>query len=656
MFNPLDNGMVISAAQNDGIYIWQFHGDVHSNYHPPTEQEDQAPGYQMDRDQLHEPTVLERMRASVKEKRKPKLAEFSFIVPEFKPQQKEDEKIYEFGVPTGEQVDTTGIDQYYKNQVKERGLSFNQFVSVKEMTNIDVVVERGPAFAAEGQGKVIDPVTVNGYDGFSGVHDNLLWSPATGMITYTLYNKIIIESTKTRQQTILTESEVRLSTLARSPNERILAAAEGEPSRLGNAVIYLIDVTQNKLINKISFFQHGVQSMAFSNCGRFLIAASVPQENCLVILDVNSGLVCEGGTAMLGDKSVNKVVVNPHSEGDVDFVTIGQKGNFVIWKYDYEMQRTLNIEPEMNVDLQNTDFTCATFTPKLPAPYNCELIMLGTSDGAIAAINPNPQENSKFFWLEHGKKEFILGEAISSIIYKYSQVVICGAQGNLIRYADKSAKVMPPDDPDMITRIKSEDPVTACCMDDQNNEGIIGTSEGSIKYIQFNDDQNQTVKLVSKVSPYMDQINIIKYDQTNPNVFLTSCGKTCGDMKLLTSGMLDHIYTWPQYAHGPVKFVAAAPKDKRNRMIGHQSGILKVISINALKVTSIYKVALEEGETLVCGTYSPSGHNFAVGTSFGAIWIGMMKKDPMANTTKYNIFMAKVDTVSHGQLNAVTSI
>jgi len=91
-------------------------------------------------------------------------------------------------------------------------------------------------------------------------------------------------------------------------------------------------------------------------------------------------------------------------------------------------------------------------------------------------------------------------------------------------------------------------------------------------------------------------------------------------------------------------------------MIGHQSGILKVISINALKVTSIYKVALEEGETLVCGTYSPSGHNFAVGTSFGAIWIGMMKKDPMANTTKYNIFMAKVDTVSHGQSNAVTSI
>ena len=30
-------------------------------------------------------------------------------------------------------------------------------------------------FAVEGQGKTIEPTTVNGYDGFSGVHDNLLW-------------------------------------------------------------------------------------------------------------------------------------------------------------------------------------------------------------------------------------------------------------------------------------------------------------------------------------------------------------------------------------------------------------------------------------------------------------------------------------------------
>jgi hypothetical protein len=28
MFNPLDNGMIFSAGERDGIFIWQFHGDT----------------------------------------------------------------------------------------------------------------------------------------------------------------------------------------------------------------------------------------------------------------------------------------------------------------------------------------------------------------------------------------------------------------------------------------------------------------------------------------------------------------------------------------------------------------------------------------------------------------------------------------------------
>ena len=103
---------------------------------------------------------------------------------------------------------------------------------------------------------------------------------------------------------------------------------------------------------------------------------------------------------------------------------------------------------------------------------------------------------------------------------------------------------MPPDDRDMISRIKTDDPIIAHQMDDQNNEGVIGTAEGSIKYIQFNDETHPCVKLVSKVSPYLDEVSILRFDQ-NQSVFLTSTGKNSGDMKLLTSGMMDHIYTFP---------------------------------------------------------------------------------------------------------------
>jgi hypothetical protein len=34
MFNPCDNNTVISTADKDGIYFWQFHGDTHTNYLP----------------------------------------------------------------------------------------------------------------------------------------------------------------------------------------------------------------------------------------------------------------------------------------------------------------------------------------------------------------------------------------------------------------------------------------------------------------------------------------------------------------------------------------------------------------------------------------------------------------------------------------------
>ena len=74
--------MVVSAAENDGIYIWSFYGDTKSNYHPPIEEED-AVGV-IDREELHQPTVLEKMRMAVKEKKKPKLAEYSFIVSDWK--------------------------------------------------------------------------------------------------------------------------------------------------------------------------------------------------------------------------------------------------------------------------------------------------------------------------------------------------------------------------------------------------------------------------------------------------------------------------------------------------------------------------------------------------------------------------------------------
>lgn len=49
---------------------------------------------------------------------------------------------------------------------------------------------------------------INGYDGFGGVHDNLAWNSEEGWIVYSLNNKVVFETTKSRSQKVLIDSTV----------------------------------------------------------------------------------------------------------------------------------------------------------------------------------------------------------------------------------------------------------------------------------------------------------------------------------------------------------------------------------------------------------------------------------------------------------------
>jgi hypothetical protein len=70
----------------------------------------------VDKALIHQPTILERMRMSVKEKKKPKLAEYSFIVPSFVLAEKIDHTmIPSFGNYNNESQ--TEFKQYHEEQM-----------------------------------------------------------------------------------------------------------------------------------------------------------------------------------------------------------------------------------------------------------------------------------------------------------------------------------------------------------------------------------------------------------------------------------------------------------------------------------------------------------------------------------------------------------
>ena len=131
-----------------------------------------------------------------------------------------------------------------------------------------------------------------------------------------------MENTKTRTQTIMCDSTVRLSCLAQTNDGRYIAAAEGEPNEKEQSFIYLYDTLTQALINTLTFFHKGVQSMAFAHDGKHLIALGISDESSLALFDVNEGsLICP--PTLIRNHIASKIIVEPNKEDCLEFITIG---------------------------------------------------------------------------------------------------------------------------------------------------------------------------------------------------------------------------------------------------------------------------------------------------------------------------------------------
>lgn len=130
--------------------------------------------------------------------------------------------------------------------------------------------------------------------------------------------------------------------------------------------------------------------------------------------------------------------------------------------------------------------------------------------------------------------------------------------------------------------------------------------------------------MVTRAAPGLDDIGIVRFDSTNQAVFLSSSGRESGEVKLFTTGTLDQVINFPQYTQSPVRFICGyqSNKQKKFRLIGHAQGELKLVTLDSLKVESIFKMDLQKGEELTTAAFNQNGMNFAVGTSFGTVYFG----------------------------------
>ena len=227
---------------------------------------------------------------------------------------------------------------------------------------------------------------MNGYDGFGGVHDNLIWHVTGGLTYFTLNNKLIIEDTKSRAQTVLAETTVQLSCMAatgdgKSVDGRFLAVGEGSPSGgSGRSYILVFDLERRKLHRRLGFHQKGIQSLAFSPDGGFLVSVGVQAENTLAVWDLNAGVVIRHQS--LGAAATNQVKMDPSVDYPcIGFISVGNQACLRRWRMDTDVRQLETYEEPSPEEIQNLNFLSVEFirAPGGGAPS----VLIGADDGSL---------------------------------------------------------------------------------------------------------------------------------------------------------------------------------------------------------------------------------------------------------------------------------
>lgn len=291
------------------------------------------------------------------------------------------------------------------------------------------------------------------------------------------------------------------------------------------------------------------------------------------------------------------------------------------WSYNYKLADGTLLKDTISVPDADTrvNFTCAAFSSDEELnPF----LMLGTQCGGLMLYHPTQDR-----FIDSGRRAVITQGQISGINLSKKEVVVATTEGEIILYRIINSMFPPTDDKNKPIYMKVDSPVTAMAVEDGNGEGIFATRAGNVYYVNMAD--RTPIRIVSRLAPHFEHIAYAKFDLSNQHVFLATVGEGSGDVRLLTSRTIDHIYTFLEYGFGPIAFIAQSKsrKNDKRRIIGHKNGALRFVSVDSLKIEHVLELEMDDGEQLTCGFCCSNNINFVVGTSFGAVYICSIKRN-----------------------------
>lgn len=214
-----------------------------------------------------------------------------------------------------------------------------------------------------------------------------MWNVNAGVSYYTLNNKLIIENTKTREQTVISDSQVELSCLAVSADFKLIAVGEGSSASSSlPSYVFLYNAETKRMMGKLQFHQKGVQSLAFTPGNKYLATLGVHGGDQVALWDFNEDRIVGSQNLFT---TQNMIKVDPNVDGEhCQFFTVGNDATLHWFRYDEKERNMFMINVEAPNNLKGRNFLSLDFTGRLPAPVDGYYVMIGADDGSIVTFSP----------------------------------------------------------------------------------------------------------------------------------------------------------------------------------------------------------------------------------------------------------------------------
>ncbi|XP_035694518.1 WD repeat-containing protein 90-like [Branchiostoma floridae] len=354
---------------------------------------------------------------------------------------------------------------------------------------------------------------VIGYNGNG--RGNMVWNSDTGVFAYTSGCVVILEDLNSGEQKHLTGHVEEVSTLALQNDCQVLVSASGSRG-LVKSQVCVWDLQKNTCRQVLHYHQHDIVCLAYSRDDRFLVTVGDYRE-CTIALwsTFDYSLLTATKTSL----PIHDLGWDPFNANE--FTSIGQAGSIFFWLVDETNNKTvLNVHEAdvpkeilqpLSVVPTPVDFTALCYSAD-------NILYVGGSNGVVSAWDTRQNMCFMHWTADSGEIGVLVCKAARLVTGSTSQrlklwaVVGVGDMRIPTQFNTTETKGLTMDD-EMVL----DGQVTCAAFDDTMDLGIVGTTGGTLWYINWVERTN-----IRLVSGHGSKINSLGF--SNDDYFAT-CGE-----------------------------------------------------------------------------------------------------------------------------------